>query len=307
MLDLINLSGLSVDVLLPVPSLPLDIGQRQTARGLVVQPGGVANALIMAARLGLRVGATGYLGGDGYGRQALRLLGAEGIDTAGVLTPDGTTSDTAIVMVDDAGRHTSVAVAGTAPGGLLVPDWRARAEPSRAVLVSGHVFAQSPRPDEMVFAVHALSSAGKTVCFDPGLVPADPDWLTALCQLSQVVMLTLDEAQRHLGVETEAQAARVLHTLGVELAVVKLGDAGCLAARRDEQARVPAPPVIARDTFAAADVFDAGVVYGYLEGWPLARLGRLANAVRAARLARLGTGSLLPTRAQVLEVLDKYK
>ena len=80
--------------------------------------------------------------------------------------------------------------------------------------------------------------------------------------------------------ETEPQrAADALLERGVELAVVKQGPKGVLAATRDERVEVPPVPVEVVNGLGAGDAFGGALCHGLLAGWDL----RADPAVRQRR------------------------
>ena len=62
-------------------------------------------------------------------------------------------------------------------------------------------------------------------------------------------------------------------------------------------------PVKVVDTAGAGDAFDAACVYGRLRGLPLEKIGQLANAVGGAAVSKAGTGTRLPTKHEILDLL----
>jgi sugar/nucleoside kinase (ribokinase family) len=83
--------------------------------------------------------------------------------------------------------------------------------------------------------------------------------------------------------------------------VVKLGSAGAVARSGEARAACKPPAVRVLDTRGAGDSFDAGVLYGYLNGWTLVdamRLGCVCGALCAS-----GPGiSTQPTLEQALDI-----
>src|SRR4029078_2040697 len=73
--------------------------------------------------------------------------------------------------------------------------------------------------------------------------------------------------------ETEPQrAADALLERGVELAIVKQGPKGVLAATADERVEVPPLPVDVVNGLGAGDAFGGALVHGLLSGWDLRRI-----------------------------------
>jgi 5-dehydro-2-deoxygluconokinase len=103
--------------------------------------------------------------------------------------------------------------------------------------------------------------------------------------------------------ETEPRAAAgALLDLGVELAVVKLGPDGVLAATSDELVEAPPVPVEVVNGLGAGDAFGGALCHGLLAEWPLERTIRFANAAGALVASRLGCADAMPSTAEVEEL-----
>ena len=100
--------------------------------------------------------------------------------------------------------------------------------------------------------------------------------------------------------ETEPQrAADALLERGVELAIVKQGPKGVLAATRDERVEVPPFPVEVVNGLGAGDAFGGALCHGLLEGWDLRRTLEFANVAGAIVASKLECSSAMPTEAEV--------
>jgi sugar/nucleoside kinase (ribokinase family) len=69
---------------------------------------------------------------------------------------------------------------------------------------------------------------------------------------------------------------------------LKLGADGCFVSSDEFEGFVTAPAVEAIDSTGAGDAFAAGVLYGYLAGWPLERTAAFANAAGALAATAVG-------------------
>jgi 5-dehydro-2-deoxygluconokinase len=100
--------------------------------------------------------------------------------------------------------------------------------------------------------------------------------------------------------ETEPQrAADALLERGVELAIVKQGPKGVLAATRDERVEVPPFPVEVVNGLGAGDAFGGALCHGLLSGWDLRRILEFANVAGAIVASRLECSTAMPTEAEV--------
>ncbi|SDP52681.1 5-dehydro-2-deoxygluconokinase [Pedococcus dokdonensis] len=99
------------------------------------------------------------------------------------------------------------------------------------------------------------------------------------------------------------RAADALLERGVELAVVKQGPRGVLAATREERVEVARFPVSVVNGLGAGDAFGGALVHGLLSGWELRRTIEFANVAGAIVASRLECSSAMPTTDEVLDTL----
>jgi sugar/nucleoside kinase (ribokinase family) len=88
----------------------------------------------------------------------------------------------------------------------------------------------------------------------------------------------------------------------VETLAIKLGAAGALGVRKRQKVRVASIPVKVVDTVGAGDSFDAGFLFGYLNGWPLEKTLKLAAICGALSTQAAGGTTAQPTLVQA----EKY-
>ncbi len=116
-----------------------------------------------------------------------------------------------------------------------------------------------------------------------------------------------EECQVAVG-ETEPQrAADALLDRGLEIAVVKQGPKGVLAATRDERVEVPPYFVEVVNGLGAGDAFGGAFVNGLLEGWDLRRILEFANVAGAIVASRLECSTAMPTSAEVEAALRTWR
>jgi len=116
-----------------------------------------------------------------------------------------------------------------------------------------------------------------------------------------------EECEVAVGETDPQRAADALLDRGLELAVVKQGPKGVLAATREERVEVPPHPVDVVNGLGAGDAFGGALVHGLLEGWPLEEVLRFANVAGAIVASRLECSTAMPTEAEVRERLDAGK
>ncbi|NIM93775.1 MAG: hypothetical protein GTO18_08705 [Anaerolineales bacterium] len=90
----------------------------------------------------------------------------------------------------------------------------------------------------------------------------------------------------------------------VPVTVVKLGSKGSYVASKTEQMTVPAIPVDVVDTTAAGDCFNAGFLYGWVQGFPLEKALRCGNICGGLSTTASGWEAT-PTREQLEDWLER--
>jgi len=113
-----------------------------------------------------------------------------------------------------------------------------------------------------------------------------------------------EECEVAVGETDPQRAADALLERGVEIAVVKQGPKGVLAATRGERVEVPPFPVEVVNGLGAGDAFGGALCHGLLAGWDLRRILEFANVAGAIVASKLECSTAMPTEGQVQEHLD---
>ncbi|GAA1257153.1 5-dehydro-2-deoxygluconokinase [Pseudonocardia aurantiaca] len=131
-------------------------------------------------------------------------------------------------------------------------------------------------------------------------------WVQQALPHATVAVGNLDECYTAVGEREPYAAARALHALGVELAVVKQGPGGVLAsAKGGATVEVPPVPVEVVNGLGAGDAFGGALCHGLLAGWELERVMRFANAAGSIVAGRLACADAMPTSGEVEAVLEE--
>ena len=87
---------------------------------------------------------------------------------------------------------------------------------------------------------------------------------------------------------------------GIDALVLKRGQrAGDHLPAAGRTGRRGALPVEVLNVLGAGDAFASGLLYGYLQGWPLERAARMGNACGAIVVTRHGCANFMPTLDEV--------
>ncbi len=107
-----------------------------------------------------------------------------------------------------------------------------------------------------------------------------------------------------VGERDPQRAADALLERGLDLAIVKQGPKGVLAATAEERIEVAPHWVEVVNGLGAGDAFGGGLIHGLLSGWDLRRTVEFANVAGAIVASRLECSTAMPTTAEVEAALD---
>ncbi|WP_028927492.1 5-dehydro-2-deoxygluconokinase [Pseudonocardia acaciae] len=171
--------------------------------------------------------------------------------------------------------------------------------------VTGTGLSAEPSREATLHALEARGRRGITVLdmdyrpvFWPSREAARAEYAKALAHVT-VAVGNLDECDTAVGTREPRAAARALHELGVELAVVKQGPRGVLASQRGKEVEVPPVEVEVVNGLGAGDAFGGALCHGLLAGWDLERTMRFANTAGAIVASRLACADAMPTFDEV--------
>jgi len=255
-----------------------------------------------AARLGLKVAFIGKCGDDIFGRFMLAEMQARGVDVAAVATIPGDSTGLSVILnrgqdraiLTYPGLMASLAV-DDIPEGLL--------RQTRHLHVASYFLQESLQPGlpQLFESARAL---GLTTSLDTNYDPTG-QWLglDELLAVTNVFLPNQTEACSIAGEEDVEKAALQLSDQ-VETLVIKLGADGALGVHNGQNVRVPSLPIKVVDTIGAGDSFDAGFLYGYLQGWPLEKSLSAAAVCGAMSTRKPGGTAAQPTLDEMLHGLS---
>ena len=303
--DLITMGRVGVDL------YPEQIGVRLAdVRTFAKSLGGSAtNVAVAAARLGARAAVITKVGDDPFGPYVRAALRGFGVDDRFVGTHP--TLRTPVVFCEIFPPDDFPLLfyrEPTAPDMTLAPEELDLGEVRRARVfwTTGTGLSAEPSRAATIAALEERSEARQVTVHDLDHRPmfwADEaeagECARAALALATVAVGNRDEVEVAVGTRDPDAAADALLELGVSLAIVKRGPEGVLARTRDERIEVAPVPVDVVCGLGAGDAFGGALAHGLLEGWPLERTIRLANAAGAHVAGRLACADAMPTLAEL--------
>jgi ribokinase len=214
-----------------------------------------------------------------------------------VVDRDGSTG-IALITVDQKGENEIVVVSGSNMK-LTAADVEKR---GRVFSKASVLLVQLEIPlDTLIASVRMAKQKGLTVVLNPAPARRIPRKL-----LSMVDYLTPNASEAGIltgmefnGVTGAKDVGQRLLSLGVGNVILTLGEKGCLLISRETQAKYPAFKVKPVDTTAAGDAFNGGLAFALARGDSTENAIRIARAVAAISVTRVGAQSSMPTLKEV--------
>ena len=233
-----------------------------------------------AARLGLKVAFTGLCGDDYFGHFMLAEMQKRQVDTGNVRVVPGGATGLSVILNRGADRAILTHMG-------LIPDLKAEdvsdelLRQARHLHVASYFLQRAIQPGLPDLFQRALR-CGLSTSLDTNYDPSE-QWLgfEALLPVTNVFLPNETEARSLARAATLEAAADKLAGMVATLAI-KLGAAGALGVSDTRRVRLASLPVEVADTVGAGDSFDAGFIYGYLNGWAFEnsmRLGVVCGAL----------------------------
>ncbi|WHH59232.1 sugar kinase [Petroclostridium sp. X23] len=298
---------------------PATKGPMRFVNSFVRKVGGAElNFAVGCARLGLDVGWISRLGKDEFGRVVKKFMASEGVDMSQVkFVNDYPTALNFKEILEDGSARIFYYRQGTATTTMtpddLNPDYFKQAK-----LL--HITGVFPAIAEhyipiMQRALELAKEHNLLVSFDPNIrlrlwksKEAAREVLTSFLPYVDIVLTGIDEAELLLGTNEPKKIVERFYQYGAGYVSIKKGKDGSVGAYGSEY--IESPPVKERkvvDTVGAGDGYDAGFIYGVMNGWSLERTLKFANTIGAMVVSVTGDNEGLPYYEDVLMYMGEME
>ena len=283
-------------------------GQPQYLQGF---GGDTSNAVIAAARAGVRTAYLSRLGQDMFGESLMALLRREGVDTMGIERDAQAPTGIYFVTHGAQGHEFSYCAAGSAAS-RMTPQWlpRALVAQSRILHVSGISLAISATARETAFeAMSEARKAGTLVSFDSNLRlklwPLDEARAAITHAIGQcdLFLPSVDDIRVLCGQTDHDAILDWSHSLGAKQVVLKLGGDGAVVSDGRHREQIAGHRVNVVDATGAGDCFCGNLLARIALGDSLVDAARYANAAAAIAVQGFGAVAPLPHPDQVRALL----
>jgi 2-dehydro-3-deoxygluconokinase len=268
------------------------------------------------ARLGLRVQVCSVLSDDPMGTFVQEALNEAGVDTGLVERHPGTLGGIGVYMLLFGSRKRPLTYRlPTHPlwQTEFSAEARARLLSARLLHTGGYLHHQGAWFGALTALYAEARRRGMITTIDPQfpLRPLEVPWaaqMTDILPLIDVLFCDEHEAAQYTGSSTIEAAAGWLLEAGVTCVVIKQGAEGSTVYRSGAQHRQPAYTFGELvDSIGAGDAFDAGFIYGLIQGWTVERCARFGSVTAGCTVTAPGGTAAMPSLESALERLAEVE
>ena len=297
--DVFVIGDINSDILVVDGDVVPEFGQVEKLVGTIRLTIGGSSAITACglARLGLKVAHGGIVGDNLLGRAIVAAFSDRNIDTSTIGIEPAIPTGATVVLGQGEDRAMLTAIGTT--DRLKAEDVPREALPHVRHLHAGSTAIQPRLRTGLPRLFQDARAAGVTTSFDANWDPDrrwdDIDGALATADIffpnereAALISGQIDPLDAANALARRAETAGRDEGAGPLTVAVKLGGDGALVVRGDEALRLPALEVKVVDATGAGDAFDAGFIYGLLDGRPLAEMLALAVACGSISTRAIG-------------------
>lgn len=258
-----------------------------------------------AARLGLKVAFVGKVGDDYFGHFMLDKMQEYQIDINSVLVSPMVKTGVSVILNNESDRAILTYLGSICE--LKFEEINKELIKKARHLHLGSYFLldelRSDIPKLFQYAKHEGLSTSLDTNFDP--LQEWGEGLFATLKNTDIFFPNEREAKSIVGLDNLDEAVKVLSSK-VSCLAVKLGSKGAVALSANTKVAAAALKTEVIDTIGAGDSFDAGFVFGYLNGWDLEKCLRAACISGSLSTRAVGGTSSQASLEELMEYLSKH-
>ena len=258
--------------------------------------GSAANMIATLAVMGQRTRFFGRIADDDHGHFILRSMQHLRIDTSLLSIEPDKVSPVCILQIDELSRRRRILRSRgnvtplsprDLPAGLL--------RDARMLLIDGS------QPALQAAIAEKARDKGITVLLNASQLSGG---MGELLSLSDIVIGSERFAHELAPSDQLGDSLREILNLGPRIALITMGDSGCVGLEGTKLVEQEALDVFVADTSGAGDAFAGAFAFAHLHGWPLERAVPFANAAAGLVCRSIGARSALPTVEEVVAAMS---
>lgn len=300
---ILAIGNINLDWICTLPRLP-EPDEKLNIQKLDIYPGGAAsNFAVSLARLGSDAAVFGHVGNDAEGKEALRSLQEEKVDTSRVIIEDSRSTGFVIILVGMNGQTMKLRFRG-ANTELSPKDITPKLLENIDI---AHAASVSIPIAKKLAATSAKLGTLSSIDVGEELITQSLDEVRAMICSFSIVFMNKLVFERIFNEEPTPQ--KVQEELGGNLEVlnVTLGATGAITATANTTFQIPAFKVKAVDTTGAGDAYGAGFIHFFNQHYSIEKTAERATAAAAMQITQPGARAGLPTTHEIEEFIKTHK
>jgi sugar/nucleoside kinase (ribokinase family) len=278
----------------------------------IYSSGQAGYASFALSALGLPVSIIANVGADAYGEMIINSLKTVGVDISGVSIIRGKKTGITVAIVRPDGERAFVSDYGCLDDftcKFIKNNWHIL-KGTDYICIFGLSTLRNIDHDELNNILIKLKNMGKITVLDTGWDPngwsnATKKSFKKILRSISLFIPNIDEVEALIGSRDPYIAAHILHELGVETVIIKLGKEGSFGSNGKDIFKVPAIPTNVIDSVGAGDVFNAGFIYGYRKNLSIDICMACGSAVASNYISK--SENRYPSISDVATCLKKYQ
>ncbi len=267
--------------------------------------GSAANTMIGLSRLGLNAALIGKVADDPEGKILTGNLKDEGVSTSGIIKSEGGRSGSVMGFVDPQGQRALYVDPGVNSEIKIDEIDRNVASKTKILHLTSFVGDSIQTQEELL---HKIPGDVK-VSLDPGRIYAEKGSKRLVKILERTDILLLNEAELKLLTEkkykTIEDEIESLRNFDIDIIVVKMGEKGSYTTDGEQSHFTKAFTTKCMDTTGAGDAYNAGFLFGIINGENLEDSSIIGNYVASCSVEDFGATKNLPKSSKLKDLLKK--
>lgn len=294
--DILGIGYCGLDHLCLLPTIPHD-DKIQIEEHLIQGGGPCATAIFTATRLGAETAFIGVVGDDDKGKEIIKELKSEGVDTSRMTVRTNAESAVSYCWAESSTGHRSVAwtKGNAAP---LKPDEVDEdfIKSTKILHLDGH------QMDAALRAAETARANGIKVFLDAGALYSRMEELMKFCD---VIIASEKFAGQLIGSNNPKEALKKIYSYGAKWAAITLGAKGAVGYDGKDFISQDSFKVDVVDTTGAGDVYHGAFIYKYSRGGDWQQCMEFAAVIAAMKCAKLGGRTGIPDLKTVKNFMEK--
>ncbi|MDR2873228.1 MAG: PfkB family carbohydrate kinase [Methanobrevibacter sp.] len=290
--DVVGFGALNLDIIYHVNAIAGVDEESYIKSRDRINGGSAANTIIELSKLNLKNSYIGKIANDNEGETLEMNLVKNGVYLNNMIYSDKGNSGKVMGFVDDNGERALYVDSG-------VNDEIDISQINIKEVINSKVIHYSSFVGDSINAqIGLIDYLPKNIVlsFDPGMIYAKKGYSSIEKILERTNILLTNEKElkilfKSLNEKTSSfkDTAKYLCESGIENVIVKRGKNGVYGVSDDCEVEIDGFNVVATDTTAAGDSFNAGFLYSYLNGYSLKKSCAIANWIASKTVLKIGT------------------